>query len=156
MKVYGYVRVSSIDQNEDRQLIAIQEQGVPPENIFVDKQSGKDFNRPKYAELMRVLQNGDVLYIQSIDRLGRNYDEIIEQWRVITKEKNVDIVVIDMPLLDTRARHDGDLMGKVIADVVLQLLSFAAQKERESIRANRGAVKGRRQGAGCRAVQREF
>ena len=131
---YGYVRVSSTDQNEDRQVLALKGLEIPPENLFVDKQSGKDFDRPQYAELVGKLCAGDLLYIQSIDRLGRNYDEILNQWRIITKEKGVDVVVIDMPILDTRARHDGDLMGKVIADVVLQLLSFVAQNERENIR----------------------
>lgn len=106
---------------------------IPDEQIFIDKQSGKDFNRKNYLDMIDKLQAGDLLYILSIDRLGRNYDEILNQWRLITKEKDVDIVVIDMPLLDTRGRHEGDLMGKVVADVVLQLLSFAAQKEYESI-----------------------
>ena len=135
--IYGYVRVSSIDQNEDRQLVAMQEIGVPSANLFIDKQSGKDFNRPKYLELMEKLKEGDLLYIKSIDRLGRNYDEIQSQWRIITKEKGVDIVVIDMPILDTRSKHGGDLMGKVICDVVLQLLSFVAQNERDNIHKRR-------------------
>ena len=132
MKTYGYVRVSSTDQHEDRQLLAMQELEIPTENIFVDKQSGKDFNRQNYQEMMNLLLSGDLLYIKSIDRLGRNYDEVIEQWRVITKEKGVDVAVIDMPLLDTRI--DKNLMNRFIADLVLQVLSFVAQKERETIR----------------------
>jgi len=130
---YGYVRVSSKEQNEDRQIIALNELQIPSEQIFIDKQSGKDFNRKNYLVMLSKLQAGDLLYILSIDRLGRNYDEILIQWRLITQEKEVDIVVIDMPILDTRGRHQGDLMGKVVTDVVLQLLSFAAQKEYESI-----------------------
>lgn len=132
MNIYGYVRVSSTDQNEERQLIALQEKGVPTENIFMDKQSGKDFNRPQYKRLMQRLKTGDLLYILSIDRLGRNYEEIQVQWRILTKEKGVDICVIDMPLLDTR--QGKDLMGTFIADLVLQILSFVAQSERENIR----------------------
>lgn len=130
--VYGYVRVSSQDQNEARQLDAMHSAGVPPENVYVDHQSGKDFNRPSYLELVGRLQEGDVLYIQSIDRLGRNYEEILDQWRELTKHRKVDISVIDMPLLDTR--HGNDLMGTFIADLVLQVLSFVAQNEREAIR----------------------
>ena len=132
MKIYGYIRVSSTDQNEDRQLLALNELNIPPENLFIDKQSGKDFNRPAYKELVKRLKNGDLLYIKSIDRLGRNYEEIQNQWRVLTKEKCVDIVVIDMPLLDTRLNKD--LMGTFIADLVLQILSFVAQSERDTIR----------------------
>ena len=131
-KIYGYVRVSSADQNEDRQMIAMQAAGVPEENVFMDKQSGKDFDRPNYKRLVRRLREGDLLYILSIDRLGRNYEEIQNQWRVLTKEKGIDIVVIDMPLLDTR--RGKDLMGTFIADLVLQILSFVAQSEREKIR----------------------
>lgn len=131
--IYGYVRVSCKEQNEDRQVIAMNELQIPDEQIFIDKQSGKDFNRKNYLVMLSKLQVGDLLYILSIDRLGRNYDEILSQWRLITQDKDVDIVVIDMPMLDTRGRHQGDLMGKVVADVVLQLLSFAAQKEYESI-----------------------
>jgi DNA invertase Pin-like site-specific DNA recombinase len=131
--IYGYVRVSSKEQNEDRQIIALNDLQIPEEQIFIDKQSGKDFNRKNYLDMLSKLQAGDLLYILSIDRLGRNYDEILNQWRLITTDKDVDIVVIDMPMLDTRGRHQGDLMGKVVADVVLQLLSFAAQKEYESI-----------------------
>ena len=131
-KVYGYVRVSSADQNEYRQMIVMKQVGVPEENIFMDKQSGKDFDRPDYKRLVRRLREGDLLYILSIDRLGRNYEEIQNQWRILTKEKGIDIVVIDMPLLDTR--QGKDLMGTFIADLVLQILSFVAQSEREKIR----------------------
>lgn len=130
--IYGYVRVSSTDQNEDRQLIALREKEVPGKNIFTDKQSGKDFNRPQYKRLIKKLRSGDLLYIMSIDRLGRNYEEIQTQWRILTKEIGVDICVLDMPLLDTR--KGGDLMGRFIADLVLQILSFVAQNECESIR----------------------
>ena len=131
-KTYGYVRVSSTDQNEERQLIALREQKIPEENIFTDKQSGKDFNRPAYGALMKKLQDNDVLYIQSIDRLGRNYNEIQNQWHILVKDKHVDICVLDMPLLDTRKGKD--LMGSFIADLVLQILSFVAQSERENIK----------------------
>ena len=131
-KIYGYVRVPSIEQNEIRQLIALENAGVEKRNIFIDKQSGKNFDRPKYKRLMKKLKPGDLLYIQSIDRLGRNYIEIQEQWRVLTKEKGVDIGVIDMPILDTRKGKD--LLGTFIADLVLQILSFVAQTERENIR----------------------
>ena len=130
--VYGYVRVSSVEQNEDRQLIALESVGVAKRNIFIDKQSGKNFERPKYKRLVKKLKPGDLLYIQSIDRLGRNYIEIQEQWRFLTKDKGVDIVVLDMPLLDTRSGKD--LLGTFIADLVLQILSFVAQTEREHIR----------------------
>ena len=129
---YGYVRVSSQDQNEDRQLIEMERLGIPRKHIYIDKQSGKDFNRPKYKKLLCVLREGDVLYILSIDRLGRNYEEILNQWRLITKEMKVDVVVIDMPLLDTR--RDKNLLGTFISDMVLQLLSFVAQNERETIK----------------------
>ena len=132
MHIYGYIRVSSADQNEDRQLLAMQELGIPAERIFIDKQSGRDFNRPEYKRLVNLLQAGDLLYIKSIDRLGRNYEAIQNQWRVLTKEKGVDVAVIDMPLLDTR--NGQDLMGTFIADLVLQILSFVAQSERESIK----------------------
>lgn len=131
-KIYGYVRVSSIDQNEDRQMIALTEAGVPEKNIFMDKQSGKSFDRPQYKKLVKKLKEGDLLYVMSIDRLGRNYEEIQKQWRIITKEKGVDICVLDMPLLDTR--QGKDLMGTFIADLVLQILSFVAQSERENIK----------------------
>lgn len=131
-KVYGYIRVSSADQNEDRQLVALRSCKVPECNLFVDKQSGKDFERPEYRRMLRRLKRDDLLYVKSIDRLGRNYGEILEQWRLLTKEKGVDIVVLDMPLLDTRSGKD--LMGTFIADLVLQILSFAAQNERENIR----------------------
>ena len=132
MGIYGYIRVSSAEQNTDRQLAKMRELAIPQGNIFTDKQSGKDFERAKYTELMGKLREGDLLYITSIDRLGRNYEEILTQWRVITKEKGVDVVVLDMELLDTR--RDKNLMGRFIADLVLQLLSFVAQNERENIR----------------------
>ena len=131
-KVYGYVRVSSTDQNEDRQMIALREVKVDDENIYMDKQSGKDFERPQYKRMIKKLKPGDLLYILSIDRLGRNYEEIQRQWRVLTKDVGVDICVIDMPLLDTR--NGKDLMGTFIADLVLQILSFVAQNERENIK----------------------
>lgn len=130
--VYGYARVSSIDQHVDRQTLALAELGVAPKNIFVDKMSGKDFERSQYQKLLRKLKPGDTLYVLSIDRLGRNYEEIQRQWRIITKEKKVDVCVIDMPLLDTRQGRD--LMGTFIADLVLQILSFVAQNERENIK----------------------
>ncbi len=130
--IYGYVRVSSTDQNEDRQMLALAEAGVPNQKIFIDKQSGKDFERPQYKKMIKKLSSGDLLYILSIDRLGRNYEEIQKQWRVLTKEIGVDICVIDMPLLDTR--NGKDLMGTFIADLVLQILSFVAQSERENIK----------------------
>lgn len=129
---YGYIRVSSRDQNEDRQLIAMQELNIPPTHVYIDKQSGKDFNRPKYKRLLRKLRRDDLLYIKSIDRLGRNYGEILEQWRILTKEKGIDIVVLDMPLLDTR--RGKDLMGTFLSDIVLQVLSFVAENERTNIR----------------------
>lgn len=132
MGTYGYIRVSSVDQCEDRQRIALQEVGVPNTNIYLDKQSGKDFNRPAYRRLVRKLKRDDLLYIKSIDRLGRNYEEILRQWQVLTKEKKVDIVVLDMPLLDTR--RGKDLMGTFLSDVVLQVLSFVAENERASIK----------------------
>ena len=130
--IFGYIRVSSKDQNEDRQMIAMAEFGIQASNIFVDKVSGKDFNRPAYQKLMSKLKASDTLVIKSIDRLGRNYSEILEQWRVITKEKQANVVVLDMPLLDTRKNQD--LVGTLIADIVLQLLSYVAQTEREFIR----------------------
>lgn len=129
---YGYIRVSSTDQNEERQVLALREKEIPEENIYVDKQSGKDFNRPQYRRLVRRLRRDDLLYVASIDRLGRSYEEIQVQWRVLTKEIGVDICVIDMPLLDTRSGKD--LLGTFIADLVLQILSFVAQSERENIR----------------------
>lgn len=132
MKTYGYIRVSSTDQNEDRQRIALNTKAVPPRNIYMDKQSGKDFKRPNYKRLIKKLKPGDLLYILSIDRLGRNYKEIQEQWRILTKIKGVDICVIDMPLLDTRTAKD--LMGTFIADLVLQILSFVAENERVNIK----------------------
>ena len=129
---YAYVRVSAIDQNEARQLIEMLQLGIDRENIYIDKQSGKDFNRPNYTALIKRLKKGDLLYVKSIDRLGRNYKDIQEQWRILTKEMEVDVVVIDMPLLDTRTYTD--LMGTFIADLVLQVLSFVAQSERENIK----------------------
>jgi len=130
--LYGYIRVSSMDQNIDRQMIALEGLGIPRKNIYLDKQSGKDFNRPNYKRLLKKLRKGDILFIKSIDRLGRNYEEIQNQWRIITKEIGVDIVVIDMPLLDTR--RDKNLLGTFISDIVLQLLSFVAENERVNIR----------------------
>lgn len=132
MNIYGYIRVSTREQNEDRQLIALREVGVTDKFIFMDKQSGKDFNRPKYKQLLRKLNKDDLLYIKSIDRLGRNYEEILQQWRLLTKDKGVDIVVLDMPLLDTR--RGKDLMGTFLSDIVLQVLSFVAENERTNIR----------------------
>ncbi len=142
-KTYGYIRVSSHDQNEDRQCIALRKADVPRAQIYTDKQSGKDFNRPNYQKLLRKLREGDILYVLSIDRLGRNYEEIQNQWRILTKEKKVDIVVLDMPLLDTR--REKNLLGTFISDMVLQLLSFVAQNERENIR--------KRQAEGIAAAQ---
>ena len=130
--VYGYIRVSSRDQNEDRQRIALQEMNILEKNIFMDKQSGKDFERPSYKRMVRRMKKDDLLYIKSIDRLGRNYGEILEQWRILTKEKGIDIVVLDMPLLDTR--RGKDLMGTFLSDIVLQVLSFVAENERVNIR----------------------
>ena len=132
MSVYGYIRVSSKDQKEDRQQIALKEVGVELQNIYADKQSGKDFNRPQYKKMLRKLKKDDLLYIKSIDRLGRNYEEILQQWRILTKEKGVDIVVLDMPLLDTR--RGKDLMGTFLSDIVLQVLSFVAENERTNIK----------------------
>lgn len=129
---YGYIRVSTKDQNEDRQRIALMDTGVPEKNIILDKQSGKDFNRPGYLRLCKKVKPGDILFIKSIDRLGRNYNEILEQWRYLTKEKRIAIVVLDMPLLDTRKGRD--LTGELISDIVLQLLSYVAQTERKFIR----------------------
>ena len=131
-KIYGYVRVSSTDQNEDRQMIAMSDNNVPNGNVYIDKQSGKDFERPQYKKLVKKLKAGDLLYILSIDRLGRNYEDIQKQWRILTKDIGIDICVIDMPLLDTR--NGKDLMGTFIADLVLQILSFVAQSERENIK----------------------
>lgn len=131
-KVFGYIRVSSKDQNEDRQLIALKELEIPEKNIFIDKQSGKDFKRPQYRKMLRSIRKDDLLYIKSIDRLGRNYAEILDQWRILTKDKGIDIVVLDMPLLDTR--RGKDLMGTFLSDIVLQVLSFVAENERTNIR----------------------
>ena len=129
---YAYIRVSSKDQNEDRQLLAMQELAISEKNLFIDKQSGKDFERPQYRKMVRKLKKDDLLYIKSIDRLGRNYAEILDQWRILTKEKGIDIVVLDMPLLDTR--RGKDLMGTFLSDIVLQVLSFVAENERTNIR----------------------
>lgn len=131
-KIYGYIRVSSKDQNEDRQLIALNDVGVEHKNIYLDKKSGKNFDRPQYKKLLRKLKKNDLLYIKSIDRLGRNYEEILQQWRVLTKEKGIDIVVLDMPMLDTR--RGKDLMGTFLSDIVLQVLSFVAENERTNIK----------------------
>lgn len=143
-QTYGYVRVSSIDQNEIRQLFAMEKAGVPKSAVYTDKQSGKDFNRPQYQNLLEKLNPGDLLCVMSIDRLGRNYEEILEQWRILTREKQVDICVLDMPLLDTR--RDKNLLGTFIADLVLQVLSFVSQTERENIR--------KRQAEGIAAAKR--
>lgn len=132
MTTYGYIRVSSREQNEDRQRIALRQAGVAEKDLYLDKQSGKDFERPQYQTLLHRLKKDDLLYVKSIDRLGRNYAEILEQWRLITKEKGVDVVVLDMPLLDTR--RGKDLMGTFLADIVLQVLSFVAENERDNIR----------------------
>lgn len=130
--IYGYIRVSSKDQNEARQIVAMQDFGIEQKQILLDKQSGKDFNRPQYKRLLRIIKPDDVIVIKSIDRLGRNYDEIIKQWKIITKEKKADIVVLDMPILDTRQTYN--LAGKLISDIVLQLLSYVAETERDNIR----------------------
>jgi len=131
-KSYAYVRVSTLHQNEDRQMIAMSEAGIEEKDIYIDKQSGKDFNRLMYKKMLKKLKEGDTLYVKSIDRLGRDYEEILEQWRILTKEKKVDIVVLDMPLLDTRKGKD--LLGTMIADLVLTLLSYVSENERKSIR----------------------
>lgn len=148
--IYGYVRVSSKDQCEDRQLLALKEFGVVERNIYTDKISGKNFNRPQYHRLMKKLKQGDVVVILSIDRLGRNYDEIQNQWRIITKEKQADIAVLDMPLLDTRKSQNNDLTGTFIADLVLQILAYVAQIERENIKQRQ---KEGIHAAKCRGVQ---
>lgn len=137
MTKYGYIRVSTREQNEDRQRLAMDQLDIPPRNIFADKQSGKDFDRPQYQRLVRKLRRDDLLYLHSIDRLGRNYREILDQWRLLTKEKGVDIVVLDMPLLDTPlldTRRGKDLMGTFLSDIVLQVLSFVAENERANLR----------------------
>lgn len=131
-ELYGYVRVSTREQNEDRQMRALGQIAIPKKNIYVDKQSGKDFNRPMYLQMVRKMNRNDLLYVKSIDRLGRNYEEILNQWKMLTKEKGVDIVVLDMPLLDTR--RGKDLMGTFLNDIVLQILSFVAENERKNIR----------------------
>ena len=143
-EIYGYVRVSSRDQNEDRQMIAMSEAGVSEKHIFLDKQSGKNFDRPQYLKMFKRLKQGDLLYVMSIDRLGRDYEEIQNQWRILTKEKGIDIVVLDMPLLDTR--RGKDLVGTFLSDVVLQVLSFVAENERHNIR--------QRQAEGIRAAKK--
>lgn len=140
---YGYARVSSKDQNEDRQLLALSQFGVPSNQIFVDKQSGKDFDRPAYQKMLRKLKEGDLLVMKSIDRLGRNYEEILDEWKKITRDKRIDVYIMDMPLLDTR--RGKDLLGTFISDLVLQLLSFVAENERENIR--------RRQAEGIQAAK---
>lgn len=145
MNVFGYIRVSTKEQNEDRQVIALSEFSIPARNLYVDKVSGKDFNRPAWKKLIKRLRPGDLLVIKSIDRLGRNYKDIIDQWRVLTKERFVDVVVLDMPLLDTR--QGKDLTGTFIADLVLQLLSYVAQTERDNIR--------QRQAEGIAAAQKK-
>ncbi|MCI8465666.1 MAG: recombinase family protein [Lachnospiraceae bacterium] len=132
VNTYGYIRVSSRDQNEDRQRNAFRELSIPVNHIYMDKQSGKDFDRPSYKRMVRRMKKNDVLYIKSIDRLGRNYGEILEQWRILTKEKEIDLVVLDMPLLDTR--RGKDLIGTFLSDIVLQVLSFVAENERTNIR----------------------
>lgn len=132
-KIWGYVRVSTKEQNEARQLAALEEYHIPPGNLFVDKQSGKDFNRPQWKRMMKRLHPGDLLIVKSIDRLGRDYEEILEEWRRITKEREANILIVDMPLLDTRTQGR-DLTGTFIADLVLQILSYVAQTEREFIR----------------------
>lgn len=132
MSNYGYIRVSTREQNEDRQLVALKELEIPDKNIYMDKQSGKDFNRPMYQEMIHRLKKDDLLYIKSIDRLGRNYEEILEQWRILIKEKKIDIVVLDMPLLDTR--RGKDLMGTFLSDIVLQVLSFVSENERVNLK----------------------
>jgi len=131
LEIYGYIRVSSKEQNEDRQILAMNELRILPHNIFVDKQSGKNFDRPAYKNLVKKLKAGDVLFLHSLDRLGRNYEAIIENWKLLTKEKGVDIVILDMPLLDTR--RDKDLIGTLISDIILSLLSFFCQNERDAI-----------------------
>lgn len=133
MQTYGYIRVSTKEQHTDRQEIALSGCNIPAQNLFIDKQSGKNFDRPAYKRLVRRIKPGDLLMVKSIDRLGRNYDEIIDQWRIITKEKGVNICVLDMPLLDTRTQNR-DLTGTFIADLVLQILSYVAQTERDNIR----------------------
>ena len=145
-ETYGYVRVSTKDQNEDRQIIAMEQFGVERKNIFLDKQSGKDFNRPRYRRMIKSIREGDVVVIKSIDRLGRSYEEILEQWRLITKQKKAAVVVLDMPLLDTRQSRS--LIGTLIADLVLQLLSYVAQTEREFIRQRQAEGHRGRQKAG--------
>lgn len=160
-RIYGYVRVSSKDQCEDRQMIALRNHGVADKYIFIDKESGKDFNRPAYTKLIRSIKQGDTLVIKSIDRLGRNYDEIQEQWRIITKVKQADVKVLDMPLLSTN-NSDKDLTDKFVADLVLQILSYVAQSERENIKTRQregieaAKLRGVRFGRPCKEVPRNF
>ena len=156
MDIYGYIRVSSVDQNEDRQLVALHGKGVVDRNIYLDKQSGKDFKRNQYQKLLRKLRPDDLLYVKSIDRLGRNYEEIQEQWRILTKIKKIDIVVIDMPLLDTR--RGKDLMGTFLSDIVLQVLSFVAENERMNIRQRQaeGKARGVKFGRPCKPLPENF
>ena len=137
-KIYGYIRVSTREQNEDRQILALRQVVISEKNLFVDKQSGKDFQRPQYQKLIRKLKKDDLLVVKSIDRLGRNYAEILEQWRFLTREKGIDIVVLDMPLLDTR--RGKDLMGTFLSDIVLQVLSFVAENERSNIRQRQSKI----------------
>lgn len=155
MQIYAYIRVSTREQNEDRQVLAMTEFGVKRTNMIIEKQSGKDFERPLYKRLLKKLKPNDTLVIKSIDRLGRNYDEILEQWRILTKEKKVDIVVLDMPLLDTR--NGRDLTGTLIADIVLQLLSYVAQTEREFIhqRQREGIDAAKARGVHCGRIPKE-
>ena len=143
--LYGYIRVSTREQNEDRQVLALREMDIPEKNMYMDKQSGKDFQRPQYKKLVKKLKRDDLLYIKSIDRIGRNYAEILDQWRMLTQTKGVDIVVLDMPLLDTR--RGKDLMGTFLSDIVLQVLSFVAENERTNIR--------QRQAGGIAAVKQK-
>lgn len=159
--IYGYIRVSTKDQNEDRQKIALAQFPVLPQNVYMDKLSGKDFNRPQYKRLVKKLKKGDVVVVKSIDRLGRNYDEILNQWRIITKVKQADIVVLDMPLLDTR-QTGRDLTGTFVADLVLQILSYVAQTERENIKQRQkegiaaAKQRGVRFGRPRKSIPREF
>lgn len=147
---YGYVRVSSKDQNEDRQMLAMLNEGIEKENIYLDKQSGKDFNRPSYQKLLKVLKEGDILYLHSIDRLGRNYEEILNQWSYLIRVLKIDIIVLDMPLLNTKQRN-GDLTGVFISDLVLQILSYVAQIERDNIKKRQaeGIAAAKQRGVHC-------
>lgn len=157
MKRYGYVRVSTKDQNEDRQMIAMLQENIDEKDIYIDKQSGKDFNRPSYKKLLKKLKAGDLLYIHSIDRLGRNYEEILKQWSVLVHEKKIDIIVLDMPLLNTKQRN-GDLTGTFISDIVLQILSYVAQMERENIKKRQaeGIAAAKQRGVHCGRKRKEL